>query len=487
MQALSDIQRQSEELTLDVSTTLEPSRAQTNPGDLSRLHFRLALVYAVAGSAAAVVLTVLFFSSSVEFRALRGFTVWYTFCWPIVPTVALLLAMSRSRAVLAFLLYIAAGIIVVAGWSEFNRVFLQSPNVTPLSNAMSFLHFLFQDAWLPYLIILLTGNRKLRSVSPLTLAGLLVFSYSAIAVNYAAVAIMDVAQWRDRLLIVGGGNFPRLMFLLAALPVGLCCWAGLRLLGRSFERQSFSDAQLLVDTWWLIVIFDAAVLFSSDLGWRGLIALSAFAAYRIVAEVGVRLWRIRDSGEYNKRLLLLRVFGFQRRTETLFDGVAQRWRFSGSVQIIAGTDLVSRLIDPGDFITFVGGRLKQQFVENKADLVRRLASLDQHRDPDGRFRINAFFCRDNTWESTLQSLLKRSDVVLMDLRGFSKHNSGCQFELQQLAINSLLPKTVFVVDDTTDTELLKTSVVGNGQLHLVRTKTQSAVEIRAIYGNLQAI
>lgn len=503
MRAHSDVEREVEGVALKdfarhgltrVSIdAANPSRLVDNTGSETRSRRRLALIYTVGGAVASSVLTALFVTMpNVDLAALRAFTVWYAFCWPIVPSIATLLVISRRRALLVFLLYIVAGAVAVWAWSAFNKVAFDRTDIVPLNNAMAFLKFLLYEAWLPYLIILVTGNRRLRSVSPLALAGLLVFSYSALALNYAVIALMDVGTVREWLLGVAGANFRHLLFLLAALPVGLACWWGLRLLGRGFENKSFSDVQLLVDTWWLIVVFNVVVDFSSDLGWGGLLGLFAFVAYRIVVETGLRLWRIAPAERQAQRLLLLRVFGFQRRTEKLFDGIAQRWRFRGSVRLITGTDLVSRLIDPGDFISFVGGRLKQQFVQSGEDLVRNLALLDEGRDPDGRFRVNKFFCHADTWRATLQALLKRSDLVLMDLRGFSDRNSGCQFELQELAENSLLPKTVFIVDETTDSRLLEASLIetgrtatnagrdGVGRMNLVRTNTQSATEIRAI-------
>ena len=158
--------------------------------------------------------------------------------------------------------------------------------------------------------------------------------------------------------------------------------------------------------------------------------------------------------------------------------------------LIAATDLVSRLIDPGDVVGFVGGHLRQQFVQSGRDLTNHLRLPDRVRDPDGRFRVDKFFCHDNTWKATLQALIKRTDVVLMDLRGFSERNSGCQFELRELAENALLQKTVFVVDDSTDSRLLEASILGSmpatgraGQsvrLNLVHTKRQSGADIHAI-------
>lgn len=450
----------------------------------SRSRRRLATIYAIGGAVAASVLTVLFFASGVEVAALRVFVVWCAFCWPIVPTVAALLAASRRRAVVMFGVYVVAGICITWAWSLFNRTVLGRSAIVPSENVIAFLKFLLQEAWLPYLIVVVTGNRRVRSVSPLTLAGLLVFSFSALAVHFATIALMDTGAAGRWAIGLVSANISSVLFLIAALPVGLVCWWGLGLIGRGYEHKSFSDLQLVVDSWWLIVVFNAIVLAASDLGWKALAGLLAWMAYRIVVEVLLRAWPISPDAERGPRLLLLRVFGFQRRTEKLFDGVAQRWRFRGTATLIAGTDLVSRLIDPGDVASFVGGHLRQQFVNNRCALDDHLRLLDRVRDPDGRFRVSKFFCFDDTWRATLQALLRRSDVVLMDLRGFSERNSGCQFELQQLNEHALLDKTVFVVDESTDARLLEASV--GSRVNLVRADRQSAAETESIFRALYA-
>ena len=51
-------------------------------------------------------------------------------------------------------------------------------------------------------------------------------------------------------------------------------------------------------------------------------------------------------------------------------------------------------------------------------------------------------------------LKKDSDVVLMDLRGFSQSNQGCVFEIKELLDGMLLRHIVFVVDRTTDERFL---------------------------------
>jgi hypothetical protein len=191
------------------------------------------------------------------------------------------------------------------------------------------------------------------------------------------------------------------------------------------------------------------------------------------------------------RLLLLRVFGFQRRTEKLFDAIGARWRLKGSVKMIAGADLAMRTIDPGDVIAFAGGRIKYLFVQDEGDLKRRLARLDETSDPDGRFRVSEFFCHDNTWRPTLRALAKTSDFVLMDLRGFSQANSGCLFELEQLTQHGLLARTLFVVDETTDVPLLESTLAqqadGSPKLNLTHVKASSPAEFKRIYSALHAL
>ena len=76
-------------------------------------------------------------------------------------------------------------------------------------------------------------------------------------------------------------------------------------------------------------------------------------------------------------------------------------------------------------------------------------------DPDGRFRVNEFFCRADTWQGAMARLAAEADSVLMDLRSFSPSNQGCIFELQQLLKTVPLDRVVFLIDDTTDRAFLE--------------------------------
>jgi hypothetical protein len=162
-----------------------------------------------------------------------------------------------------------------------------------------------------------------------------------------------------------------------------------------------------------------------------------------------------ESGGAPPRLLLLRVFGHQSRTERLFDTIARQWRFRGPVQLIAGADLAMRTVDPGDVLAFVQGRLRNQYVASLDEIPGRMARLDMRPDPDGRYRINELYCLNDTWKATLQALLGVTDTVVMDVRGLSRQSRGCLYELRQIVTAIATDKIVWIADRATDRPLLE--------------------------------
>jgi hypothetical protein len=448
-----------------------------------RLRQRLTLVYLLAASAAAAFWTVLLFQSGdIEFTPLRAFTVAYAHCWPIVPTLITLLAFDRRRSLAVLAGYVALGVLATILWSAI------SPAGRPWNNGWQAARLIALYASLPGLILLIVANRRIRGVSPLVLAALLVFTFSSVFFNEFLVRLADHNGLRRILLLFGAERWG-LWFLLATVPVGYLCWRLLALLNRGFQRKSFSDLQFLADSFWMIVAFVVSADLATSRGWKGLWGLAGFAVYRIVAAIAFRLWPV--PGEPGVSLLVLRVFGFQRRTEKLFDSVILRWRFRGPVRMIAGTDLAARTIDPDDSLAFASGDLPSRFVRSAADLEERLRHLDEARDPDGHFRVTEFFCQTNSWTHALVALLAHSDVVLMDLRGFSKEKSGCLFELEQLKHFGRLAQTVFVVDSQTDLDLFNTAVSQAAttapQMHLEQVTTDSISARDRVYRALQSV
>ena len=106
-------------------------------------------------------------------------------------------------------------------------------------------------------------------------------------------------------------------------------------------------------------------------------------------------------------------------------------------------------------------------------------------DRDLRFRVNDFFCYDDTWKMVLSRLARDSDAVLMDLRGFSRKNAGCVFELGELARMVPLEHVVFVVDRRTDERLLA-ETLGGREAGVFRLRSLNARHIRDLMRALAA-
>ncbi len=454
--------------------------ASEEPPDTRASRRRLIVLYSLATLAASGVTTPLIFIHDVmEPSLVRVALVGYGTTWTLAATLPAVLALSRRQAAGLAVAWYLGGAALAAVFGLF------ASEQTALGMVGLYSAFVALTALPPWIIVLVTGSRKLRPVSPIVLSGMLVFSFSAFFVHRGFVNAFDHPALRDLLLGIPWAD--KVWFLVASLPVGLACWLVARWLSRRYEAKSFSDTQLLVDTWWLISAFYWSAFFAVVIGWSGLVGLGAFVAYRVTMEIGFRLWPRPGTAAAGRRLLLPRVFGFRKRTERLFDAIAKRWRFSGAVQLITGTDLAGRTVDPGEIIRFLAGDTGAQFVHGRADLERRLRALDIAPDPDGRFRVNDFSCHDATWKLALEGLLERSDVVLMDLRGFSSERSGCRFELEKLAETGRLARTLFVVDDSTDVELLRATVTGESEPHLVRVERQSGARLAAVEAKLSAL
>jgi hypothetical protein len=242
--------------------------------------------------------------------------------------------------------------------------------------------------------------------------------------------------------------------------VAYLSWRLLRIGVHLYERKVISDQMLLVDVHWIILtVWLGLILSLSVEGIAGLfgllLVLLPFALYKAILYLALHPARraTTDAGR-PLRLLLLRVFGSPERSEELFEGVAHHWRHVGSIQLIAGTDLAAMTIEPHEAITFLSGHLADTFVCGSDDLARRWDARDLAPDPDGRFRVNEFFCHDDTWQSVLVRLLTDSDVVLMDLRGFTPQRQGCVFELHRLVDSVPLGHILLLVDYTTDVPFL---------------------------------
>lgn len=247
--------------------------------------------------------------------------------------------------------------------------------------------------------------------------------------------------------------FALLPWLLIGWPLK---WLG-RALGRAYAHKVFSELMVAFTAVWAFSLMDKVVMSWHQAGW------TAIGLFLSLLWIPLVMWLYRRLQKRQGRaptLLVLRVFQRDQHAQALFDHVIERWRLSGNTVMIAGTDLADRTLDAEDIFAFLGGGLSRRFIYTPADVAPRIAAFDMTPDADGRYRVNECYCHDTTWRQALRALVARSDVVLMDLRGFKAHNAGCRFELDTLAKSARPLHVVVLADGDTDRDAAAQSIAG---------------------------
>ncbi len=246
------------------------------------------------------------------------------------------------------------------------------------------------------------------------------------------------------------------IWLTLPLLGAIAAWAVVRWIARSYRTGRASDQMLTMDVLMLIfTLWAFLVLFTGFGGMAAVFAPVGFAVYKLLALRRLRRRSRSGTACPPRTLLLLRVFGFDKRTQGLLDQLARTWRHLGPIRLIGGPDLASTTIEPHEFFEFLNGRLSRAFIKSEQDLDARLRQSRTEPDLDGLFRIEDFFCHDDTWRMTVSRIAREADAVLMDLRGFTPANRGCVHEIEQLLASVPLERIAILVDETTDIELLE--------------------------------
>lgn len=240
-------------------------------------------------------------------------------------------------------------------------------------------------------------------------------------------------------------------FVAALFALGLLWWMSHR-----YARKKTSEQILLLDIFWLVTTFMVSLMsYLMEAGWYALLGPVSFAVYKLVVWRGLRRLERERSDARELSLLLLRVFGAKRRSEWLLKRLGHYWRYAGSIQLIAAPDLAGANLELDEMLAFLTGGLKRRFIKDARDGARRVESLDALPDPDGRYRVNEFFCHADVWDETVVALTRHSDAVLMDLRGFTSKNQGCVYEVQQLVNTVPVNQLVVVVKEQADVDFVK--------------------------------
>ena len=358
--------------------------------------------------------------------------------WPVVPALALMWRWSLARVLLA----LAVWVVVCYGVMLWRSIEPQ-PVQALLALAVEIGPALV-------LVTLLCSSDATRAAAPWLLPPLVLLVWSSILGLDLLSAL--VAQRSAILLwLVGWLPATAALVLFALLP-WLIAWWPLRWLGRAlaraYARKWLSDLIVLFTAVWTMALLVEALSVASVAGGRAVAMLASLVWIPIVMTLNAAL---RGAAERRApTLLVLRVFQRDAQVQQLFDHVVERWRVSGNIVLIAGIDLADRTLDADDIFTFIDGGLSGRFIAAPEAVAPRLAAFDMAADADGRFRVNECYCHDTTWQAALRALVQRSDVVLMDLRGFQAHNAGCRFELAALSDAPRLQRVVVLSDAQTD-------------------------------------
>lgn len=403
---------------------------------------RLSMAYVLAGLVHASLATaIMFWLNELDFRLFRALAVWTVFAWPVVAVLMMTATTTRRQQTLLVGAYFAFLLVLEIIAEAFHLRY------QPGFGELFLLWAIIMGP--PTAVVVLLANRAWRSV------GLTALFFSIAVMGAAQLGFMLIGcafLTTKNTVLFASRNYLLLAIMLAC---GTLAWLLLRRAARRYQAKLASDQMFTLDSWWLLVSALEVLFQMTASGVASVWFLLAFAGYKLALHLSLqRFVQTKEPGQ-PQSMLLLRVFGHTERARTLADQVGQTWRHAGPINMIGGTDLATALLEPDELMAFWSGKLRQGFVASSTDLEKRLENLDETRDPDGRYRINEFFCHDNTWRATVRALAQRSAVVLMDLRGFGKDNRGCEFELAMLLGEVPLARVVLLVDRTTRIEDLK--------------------------------
>jgi hypothetical protein len=454
--------RQGKSLALPLPAASQPALRSLVAGDLAGLEramrWRISAAWLLTTFACGLPMAIAYQIAS-NFGFSPTYSLGLTMCYMVaaLPMIAVSLALPPTRIILglAAMLLGFAAIFLTSGMLQ-RSIGGRPLNWHMLGMVPLFFGMVWNQLWMAGIFWLLSWPGRLRGVVPITFAALLVFGFAPFIGSRLTAALAETefgTPWVMRLGLNG-------IFMLIALPVGWLAWLRLRRMARDFEAKRFSDAQLLARMWWLFlaVTVGADIYIARDQPiFALLLTLGEILLFGPVNHAAMRLLGVASTAAAGPAptLLLLRMFGYTARTERLFDRVAARWRLIGPVTMIAAPDVSARVIDAGDYLRWLTGRMDELFITSRASLDARLAALDLRPDQDGRFRINEFCCRDSTWRASVVELMLRADAVIMDVRGITSEQRGCEFELQQLAQRLSPKRLVFVIDDSTDQAVLQ--------------------------------
>jgi hypothetical protein len=428
-----------------------------------------ALLWLLIGISAAVPYLLVNGLSLTPLRALALGVAWASPGWMALGLIARLPAWRALALILGFVLL--PSLIL---WLS-----LRDPSTTATSQLVL---WLLPLQGFPLLALsLLVGIPALRACAPLLYPGVLLVTLLALAGQAALAALPDEVT-KGLLLLVPNHSVVLLLAHLLPALAGLWLVHGVsRRISHAYRLHQVSDLcyTLAIST---LVVLLFAVIPSWSASHGAVMALSPLLAwlwlpltFKLVAPK-----LLQQPLAPAPTLLVLRLFRRPGPVGWLFDQVVHRWCFLGPVLLISAADLALRTLDADELTDFIDGRLGDRFVASPADLRRQIAPGPERPDHDGRYRVHDLCCYDSSWQGVLEALLRRSQLVLMDLRGFQPSNRGCLHELSRLAATPSLKRVVLLVDQHTDRTTAEAALAGGPPLRWVEERSRRHPTMEAV-------
>jgi hypothetical protein len=431
------------EVTAEVEPVPEHSRPSVSPDTGAvevgmRRNVLVVVIVALVSGFAFAALFLVWTDVGISVWRITTFAILYS--WPAVIGVWIVTSGRRRWVITSLAVYfIALAIAVIVGggsWDVPAQLFLFS--LVPTAAIIGFL------------------TRRFRGVGALVLGTMMVALAGSQAFAFAVLGNETlITAWAELLTALGVTSGMVAWLALIGLGFVLSLALGIvatRLLAAWYVRFGFSDQMLLLGSTFLVFAIDQSGSASTTEGGPFAIGLLIYLMAGVVAFALYRIVHRRPVDPTG--LLMLRVFSADPTRQRLLDRIASGWRYLGPVMMSGGPDLAVDNVEPDEFLAFVSRRTRKLFVTGTADLADRMRSLKPRTDRDARYRIEEFFCFDDTWRAAVDQLLARCDAVIMDLRSFGAQNQGSTHELHLLASRGALGRTVLLVDKATDRALL---------------------------------
>jgi len=259
--------------------------------------------------------------------------------------------------------------------------------------------------------------------------------------------------------------------------------------------------------WFPFAVFAMTVLWNSMFDWHSQLVFPT-VVLALAVHLGLRILVVRQAQTAaNRRLLILRVFGRDANTELTFGALRRFWQHIGSsftvvdrsylgykyrghsedhvaivffscmpvaiiglwsgnvpeLEVWAGLGVMLGLMIILGYavaLAVLHIRAPRFFASDRSHIRTMLQGvLRRPRRWSLSFRELDMYCFDNTWRDAVAEFVAASDVVLMDLRGYSDTNKGCEYEVDFLFDSIPVDRITFLVDKGNDIQMVESLVM----------------------------